>query len=116
MKLEARRHIGTETRRETPKLQNAETRKLAPAMIVFGVSAFGQSGGGYVIKKSTIDSGGGTVTGGDYRLAGTIGQSDAGTLTGSGGYELQGSFWPGAQGCGFCRLYGDLYPQPSHDA
>jgi len=60
--------------------------------LAFCVSAFAQSGGDYVIKKSTIDSGGGTVTGGDYRLTGTVGQHDAGPVSG-GGYTLTGGFW-----------------------
>ena len=41
----------------------------------------------------TIDAGGGTSTGGDYALVGTIGQPDAGEMAG-GDYELQGGFWP----------------------
>ena len=55
-------------------------------------SANAQSGGGYVIKKSTIDSGGGTVTGGGYTLRGTVGQHDAGPVSG-GDYTLTGGFW-----------------------
>ncbi|MFH1109362.1 MAG: hypothetical protein V1790_09235 [Planctomycetota bacterium] len=61
---------------------------------VFCVStALAQSGGGYNIKKSTIDGGGLTFhAGGAYRLSGTVGQHDAGNLSG-GGYELTGGFW-----------------------
>ena len=55
-------------------------------------TASAQSGGGYVIKKSTIDSGGGTVSGGDYVLTGTVGQHDAGPVSG-GEYTLTGGFW-----------------------
>lgn len=55
-------------------------------------TASAQSGGGYVIKKSTIDSGGGTVAGGDYVLAGTVGQHDAGPIAG-GDYYITGGFW-----------------------
>ena len=51
-------------------------------------TANAQSGGGYLIKKSTIDSGGGTVTGGAYRLSGTVGQHDAGPISG-GNYLLR---------------------------
>lgn len=55
-------------------------------------SALAQSGGGYVIKKSTIDSGGhSNLTGGGYKLGGTVGQHDAGNPTG-GGYKLTGGF------------------------
>ena len=57
-----------------------------------------QSGGGYLIKKSTIDSGGYTYhTGGGYKLGGTVGQHDAGPLSG-GGYKLTGGFWSPASG------------------
>jgi len=52
-----------------------------------------QSGGGYNIKKSTIDGGGVTFhTGGAYRLGGAVGQHDAGNHSG-GGYKLTGGFW-----------------------
>ncbi len=47
----------------------------------------------YEISWSTID-GGGTSTGGDYALVGTIGQPDAGEMSG-GDYKLAGGFWPG---------------------
>jgi hypothetical protein len=41
----------------------------------------------------SVDGGGGTSTGGVYRVSGTIGQPDAGiTLTG-GSYSLDGGFW-----------------------
>jgi hypothetical protein len=43
-------------------------------------------------------------TGNGYELGGTIGQADAGALSG-GAYELSGGFWSAA--C-TCRLYGDL--------
>ena len=56
-----------------------------------------QSGGGYTIKKSTIDSGGGKVTGGAYVLNGTVGQHDAGPISG-GGYALSGGFWSASNG------------------
>jgi hypothetical protein len=48
----------------------------------------------YAVEWYTIDSGGGTSEGGPYRLSGTMGQPDAGTLSG-GVYTLQGGFWPG---------------------
>ena len=40
-------------------------------------------------------AGGGESSGGTYALAGTVGQPDAGTLTG-GPYSLVGGFWAGA--------------------
>jgi len=49
----------------------------------------------YDLNWYTIDSGGGSSSGGGYSLGGTIGQPDAGTLSG-GGYTLNGGFWSGA--------------------
>ncbi len=50
-------------------------------------------GQNYSIDWSTIDSGGGTSTGGVYTVSGTIGQPDAsGAMTG-GDYFLTGGFW-----------------------
>lgn len=40
----------------------------------------------------TIDGGGGTSTGGVYAISGTIGQPDAGAMSG-GNYTLEGGFW-----------------------
>jgi len=48
----------------------------------------------YSLDWSTIDGGGGTSSGGQYTLSGTIGQPDAGSMTG-GTFTLQGGFWPG---------------------
>ena len=48
--------------------------------------------GQYSIDWSTIDGGGGTSTGGVYTVSGTIGQPDAGRLSG-GNFTLQGGFW-----------------------
>lgn len=54
--------------------------------------AVAQTGGGYDVSWSTIDSGGGAASGGGYTLEGTIGQFDAGVQSG-GGYVLEGGFW-----------------------
>ncbi len=57
--------------------------------------ALAQSGGGYDLTWSTVDGGGYTFSsGGDYSLGGTIGQPDAGVLSG-GDYTLIGGFWGG---------------------
>lgn len=47
---------------------------------------------GYDLSWWTVDSGGGTASGGPYTLTGTVGQPDVGTLTGDG-YTLSGGFW-----------------------
>ena len=44
----------------------------------------------------SIDGGGGHSVGGTFELEGTIGQLDAGVMTG-GNYELTGGFWAAAQ-------------------
>jgi len=56
--------------------------------------AFSARAQSYSIDWFTIDGGGGTSTNGNFFLSGTIGQPDAGTLTG-GGYTVQGGFWGG---------------------
>ncbi len=46
----------------------------------------------YSIDWFKIAGGGGTSTGGVYSMSGTIGQPDAGAMSG-GNYTLQGGFW-----------------------
>jgi hypothetical protein len=48
--------------------------------------------GQYSIDWSTIDGGGGTSTGGVYSVTGTIGQPDAGAMSG-GSFSIVGGFW-----------------------
>jgi len=54
-----------------------------------GVAAHAQI---YSIDWFTIDGGGGTSTGGVYSVSGTIGQPDAGHMSG-GNFTLDGGFW-----------------------
>lgn len=73
----------------------------AALMLLFGVTglALSQVGGGYDLTWSTLDGGGAMFShGGLYELGGTIGQADAGALSGPGGYELSGGFWYGVSG------------------
>jgi hypothetical protein len=46
----------------------------------------------FSIDWSTIDGGGGMGTGGVYSVSGTIGQPDAGRMSG-GNYSIDGGFW-----------------------
>jgi hypothetical protein len=46
----------------------------------------------YSINWFTVDGGGGTCTGGVYSVSGTVGQPDAGRLSG-GNYTVDGGFW-----------------------
>jgi len=45
--------------------------------------------------------------GNGYELGGTIGQADAGALTGPNGYSLTGGFWAAGVAC-VCQLFGDV--------
>lgn len=58
-------------------------------LFVFRATLHAQS---YSIDWSTIDGGGGTSTGGVYAVTGTIGQPDAGRMSG-GNYSIDGGFW-----------------------
>jgi hypothetical protein len=59
------------------------------AAFALAASASGQN---YSIDWFTIDGGGGTSTGGVFSVSGTIGQPDAGVMSG-GSYSLVGGFW-----------------------
>jgi hypothetical protein len=47
---------------------------------------------GYSLDWWSVDGGGGTSAGGSFILSGTVGQPDAGIMTG-GQYTLSGGFW-----------------------
>lgn len=69
----------------------------AVSLAALGVcsSALAQSGGVYDMSWNKIANGSvPQVTGGAFTLSGTVGQSDAGLLTG-GPYRLNGGFWNG---------------------
>ena len=79
----------------------------------------------YSIDWFTIDGGGGTSTGGVFSVSGTIGQPDAGVMSG-GSYSLVGGFWgivsavqtPGAPLLSVERLGASVrvfWPRPATD-
>jgi hypothetical protein len=70
---------------------------LFVALAIVGIT-YAQSGGDYILTWSTIDGGGGQSASGQYALSGTIGQPDAGSMSG-GQYELLGGFWLGGPLC-----------------
>ena len=71
---------------------------IAVALVCLtGARAHAQMGPNLDLTWNTLDSGGGTSTGGGFILTGTIGQADAGTATG-GGFDLLGGFWGGPSG------------------
>jgi len=59
------------------------------SLLLLPVSGLAQN---FSIDWFTIDGGGGTSAGGVYSISGTIGQPDAGHLTG-GTFTLDGGFW-----------------------
>ncbi|NOT35135.1 MAG: T9SS type A sorting domain-containing protein [Candidatus Eisenbacteria bacterium] len=73
---------------------NAPTARIALLLVVLLTGrAEAQSGGAYSLGWSSLDGGGQTLaTGGLYRIAGSLGQAEAGKLTG-GLYSLSGGFW-----------------------
>ena len=71
--------------------------KLFTCLTAVFVAARVCHGQQFQIDWSSIDGGGGTSTGGVYSVSGTIGQPDAGKLSG-GNFTLAGGFWGGVSG------------------
>lgn len=79
-------------------MTHATTAALAIALLLAGTQARAQGGGAYDLRHNTIDGGGATFSSNTaYSLGGTVGQPDAGRLSG-GTYSLSGGFWAGIQG------------------
>ena len=71
-------------------MKTIQAAALATALLLStAASAWSQN---YSIDWFTIDGGGGTSSGGSYSVSGTIGQPDAGSMSG-GAYTLIGGFW-----------------------
>jgi hypothetical protein len=91
-----RRHCGIRKCGALPRRRydRGETGGWTLLTLCFLLSAlcFPAGGQSYSIDWHTIDGGGGTSTGGVYSVSGTIGQPDAGAMSG-GNYTLQGGFW-----------------------
>ena len=60
--------------------------------LCWACAASASSAQSFTIDWFTIDGGGGTSVGGSYWLCGTIGQPDAGMLSG-GNFTIVGGFW-----------------------
>ena len=61
--------------------------------LVFCLLNFNLQAQSYSIDWYKIAGGGGTSTGGTYRVSGTIGQPDAGGVMTGGNYSVTGGFW-----------------------
>lgn len=86
-------------------LTSARVRVLLVAVALLSTVALTQSGNGYDLSWHTVDSGGYTFSsGGPYGLGWSVGQPDAGQLTG-GDYTLGGGFWRGGAMMRTYRVY-----------
>ena len=84
---------------------------LVAVALMLGVATvlFAQT---YDLTWHTIDGGGGYSAAGDFELEGTIGQHDAGIMTG-GDFEMSGGFWAGA--VTQCACLGDMNADGNRD-
>jgi hypothetical protein len=90
-----------------------QTRVLLTLLIfavLAGPLAMAQTSEVFDLSWSTIDAGGGTSSGGEFEVSGTIGQPDVGMASG-GAFELTGGFWnseiviPPSTFSSYIRLY-----------
>ena len=88
-----RRRLNSRWRNPPRVFRRALTSAATGVWLVFALAAASHAQT-FSLDWSTIDGGGGTSAGGGYSVGGTIGQPDAGTLSG-GSFTLQGGFWPG---------------------
>ena len=74
--------------------------------LLLAVGALFAQTGDYDLDWWTVDGGGGHLSGAGYSLDGSIGQPDAGRLSG-GDYVLVGGFWGGSrtEATGDYRVY-----------
>lgn len=67
-------------------------KRILLHFLSWACAASASSAQSFTINWFTIDGGGGTSVGGSYSVRGTIGQPDAGTLSG-GNFTITGGFW-----------------------
>jgi len=71
---------------------SSQKTKALLLLLLLSLAVPGVYAQNYSIDWFTIDGGGGTSTGGVFSVSGTIGQPDAGHMSG-GNYTLDGGFW-----------------------
>lgn len=83
--------------RITQKIAKRIRRVSLVAILIatVGIVTVFATGTGYAIPWWTIDGGGGTSSGSNYTVSGTIGQADTATMSG-GNYAVSGGFWSGS--------------------
>jgi len=100
--IRKRRHLA-----RVGKYRLIATTSLALVVLVSALtgSVFAQIGDGYDLSWRTVDGGGITLSfGGGYSLGSAIGQPDAGSLSG-GEYALAGGFWNRSPPTSYSFLY-----------
>ena len=73
-------------------------KRMTGISLLLGMALPASATGLMELDPTTLDGGGGQSSGGDFTLRATVGQPDAGTLTG-GQITVKAGFWPstGAQ-------------------
>ena len=69
-------------------------------VVLSTVWASAQSGGEWTIGRWAITGGGGTSSGGEFLVRGSMGQPEAGEALTGGEFTVRGGFWPGEGGVG----------------
>lgn len=67
---------------------------LAIVVMLIAGNVWAQTGGGYILIRSTVAGGSATSSGGGYTLRGTTGQAEANAIPTGGGYYITDGFWP----------------------
>ncbi len=73
-------------------IEKAFKYKKAISLIILGM-VFSQSFAQYEIRKYTINSGGSTMSEGQYEMTSSIAQTDASNTQANGDYSLNAGFW-----------------------
>ena len=71
---------------------NVSSKLASATVLTLVMMALAAGAQNYSVDWYSIDGGGGTSTGGVFSVTGTIGQPDAGHMSG-GNYSLDGGFW-----------------------
>jgi hypothetical protein len=67
---------------------------LTAMLAVLASLATAQSGGQFAVDKAVIAGGSADAAGGTFHVAATVGQHDAGAMSG-GSFSVQGGYWAG---------------------
>ena len=82
------------TRRDGPLFRRSHVVVSILLILALVAVVSGAGIGLFACDWFSVDGGGGSSIGGQYRLSGSAGQPDAGTVTG-GVFTIQGGYWPG---------------------